>query len=1298
MTEPNNIRIREIPYNYTSFSDREIVIRFLGKKMWDTLNELRGQRVTGRSARMLFEILGDMWAIMRNPYLQDDLLSNRKRCQALVRALYHRLRQIEERAANNKLALELAQRTRQAIQTFENWLIEQRKNRILLIRKLKNKISRDKMDFSPIARVSHATDASDWRVEYPLAVFTPSSEAEIIKIIQAATELNLTIIPRGGGTGYTGSAVPLYSDTLIINLEKLDTVSPVRSEEIAPGISVEVIEAGSGAVTKRVTLAAEKKNLIFAVDPTSLNSSTIGGNISMNAGGKKAVAWGTTLDNLLAWRLVGPDAVITLVERLEHNQGKIPREGNIKFRITRFHPDGKSQMNQPAILSLPGKIFRKKGLGKDVTDKVLGGLPGVQKEGCDGIITWAKFILYPNPACTFTLCLEFYDQDLTEAVLAIEKIINYLHTRKGVFLAALEHLDERYIKAINYNTRSARATRPKMVLLADISGENESAVKNESQKIISQFVKINAEGFIAESSQARQNFWADRSNTAAIAKHTNAFKINEDVVIPIRRLAEYNRGLERLNIEYSITNKLRIIEVVLAYLKSGMPELMQMKEYVASREREKIIQDKINGASAALLKIRDDWQGILGNLDKPASLLKKVLSEYGSPKFAKNDKIIDLLLKRAFRISYKEKVENILNEIFGGSELEEVRKKFKEIHGALLTSRLFIATHMHAGDGNVHTNIPVNSNDYNMIQEADFIVKKIMALVKKLDGEISGEHGIGLTKYEYLDDSRKKEFASFKAKIDPKGLFNRGKLLAGADLGNAYTPSFRLLRQEALILEQSELETLNDQIRNCLRCGKCKYTCSTHVPRANLLYSPRNKILATSSLMEAFLYEEQTRRGISTLHFRELNILADHCTVCHKCKKACPVDIDFGNVSIDLRYILKNRGKRKTNLGHKFAQHYLKISDFKAIYFYFKVLLRGGFFAQRSLYRLIKLFQPSKLPQKNQHECPSTNDALNLTNELRHSLSRPLPKLPQNTLRHMLDLEEWEYVPIIHGNEPGSGEQEAVFYFPGCGSEKIYSQISLAVVAVLHSLGIQIVLPPKFLCCGYPQMSSGDKKESRRIAVENSVLFHRIANTLNYLDIRTIITSCGTCMDQLEKYELKTIFPQSRILDIHEFLFQKGLSAAANDSSHKKNSFIYHDPCHSPLKNSNAQKVVNGLLGSEILFSDRCCGESGTFAVTRPDISSQVKFRKEEEILLNKAEILDESEGSLEKRRVPNQDKIKILTTCPSCLQGLSRYRDAVKLNTSYIIEEIALRRLGKNWQKDFLKKADQTMIEKALL
>src|SRR5690606_21227437 len=90
-------RLREIPYNYTSYSDREIVCRLLGEEAWRLITELRGERVTGRSARMLYEVLGDIWVVRRNPYLQDDLLHNPKRRRLLIEALDHRLNEIDKR-------------------------------------------------------------------------------------------------------------------------------------------------------------------------------------------------------------------------------------------------------------------------------------------------------------------------------------------------------------------------------------------------------------------------------------------------------------------------------------------------------------------------------------------------------------------------------------------------------------------------------------------------------------------------------------------------------------------------------------------------------------------------------------------------------------------------------------------------------------------------------------------------------------------------------------------------------------------------------------------------------------------------------------------------------------------------------------------------------------------------------------------------------------------------------------------------------------------------------------------------
>src|SRR5262249_14485741 len=206
---------------------------------------------------------------------------------------------------------------------------------------------------------------------------------------------------------------------------------------------------------------------------------------------------------------------------------------------------------------------------------------------------------------------------------------------------------------------------------------------------------------------------------------------------------------------------------------------------------------------------------------------------------------------------------------------------------------------------------------------------------------------IGITKIDYLEPGEIAPFADYKRRVDPHGRFNRGKLLEGGNLDKAYTPSFNLLELESLILEQSAIGEISDSIKDCLRCGKCKPVCSTHVPRANLLYSPRNKILATSLLIEAFLYEEQTRRGISLKHFDEFSDVADHCTVCHKCLNPCPVDIDFGDVSIAMRNLLRKNGKRKLNLGTRAAMLLLNATDPRTVKITRAAIIGWGYRAQR---------------------------------------------------------------------------------------------------------------------------------------------------------------------------------------------------------------------------------------------------------------------------------------------------------------------------------------------------------------
>jgi Fe-S oxidoreductase len=195
-------------------------------------------------------------------------------------------------------------------------------------------------------------------------------------------------------------------------------------------------------------------------------------------------------------------------------------------------------------------------------------------------------------------------------------------------------------------------------------------------------------------------------------------------------------------------------------------------------------------------------------------------------------------------------------------------------------------------------------------------------------------------------------------------------------------------------------------------------------------------------------------------------------------------------------------------------------------------------------------------------------------------------------------------------------------------------------------------------------------------------------------------------MDQLLKYEFGKIFPGCRLLDIHEYLMEKGvtlkqgdpLSAEANIGAadvkpqggrsqklgERAVKYLYHDPCHTPMKTHAPLKVANALMGDGVRLSDRCCGESGTFAAARPDIATQVRFRKQEEIEKGVAAL--------------GGGEVKVLTSCPSCLQGLWRYQEDTGVQADYIVVEMARRLLGEHWMKNYIERANNGGIERVLL
>ncbi|HHE31980.1 MAG TPA: DUF3683 domain-containing protein, partial [Chlorobaculum parvum] len=332
---------REIPYNYTSASDRQAISFILGEAVVRQVDELRDFRVTGRSARLLMQIFGDILIHGRNPYLLQELLDSERRRNRIFEHARKDLDTIEATANGDSRVLAIVQTLRKKLDKFRSEIEVIPAYRHKLKRELAPIVGAKNVLFDPFSIVAHATDATDWRLYLPVAVVTPDDEAQVAPLIAAIAKLGLRVIPRGAGTGLTGGAVPLRSDCVIINTEKLNHVHGIseRTFHLKEGHSVtgKVIEVESGVITEAAMHHADEHGLVFATDPTSEWACSIGGNIAENAGGKMAVRWGTCIDNLLEWKIAMPGGKLWTVRRTDHQLRKILPEDTVTYEVLDQH-------------------------------------------------------------------------------------------------------------------------------------------------------------------------------------------------------------------------------------------------------------------------------------------------------------------------------------------------------------------------------------------------------------------------------------------------------------------------------------------------------------------------------------------------------------------------------------------------------------------------------------------------------------------------------------------------------------------------------------------------------------------------------------------------------------------------------------------------------------------------------------------------------------------------------------------------------------------------------------------------
>lgn len=1077
-----------------------------------------------------------------------------------------------------------------------------------LISALRNILPNECILSSPSALVASATDATDLRMELPLLVVEPDSAEQVAALVKLANDMKFALIPRGGGSGMTGGAVPARKRTVIVSLTRLTKIGPIDLENMT--VTVE-----AGAITQNVIKAVDAAGALFSVDPASKQASSIGGNVSENAGGPSAFEYGTTLDNLLWWRMVTPTGEIISVERENHPRHKILPEETAVFVVKDISGGVRN------VIHLRGDEIRLPGLGKDVTNKALGGLPGMQKEGVDGIITEACFIIHPKPKFKRVMVLEFFGRSMHPAAVVVRELVGLRNRirQEGDYahLSALEEFNAKYVQAIEYKRKSQKYEGlPISVIILQVDGDDPYLL----DKCVNDIVCVveeqdNVDIIVAQDDKEGERFWEDRHRLSAIAKRTSGFKLNEDVVIPMDRIPDFALFLEQLNLECTAQAYRHALQEVGRL--PGFP--MEDKEF----NREFSFASKVASG--------DNPQAELSDTE---------------------------LWKRA---------EAFLAGM--GQKYAHLDKKIGKIRDYMEASRIVVASHMHAGDGNCHVNIPVNSNDAHMLEEAEETAARVMAECQEMGGEVSGEHGIGITKISFLGKSKMDALRAFKERVDPRDVMNPAKLVHRELPVRPFTFSFNRLINDihaSGLPDKEKLISLLSTVQVCTRCGKCKQVCSMCYPERSMQYHPRNKNMVLGMLLEAVYYSQVNKGAIDDNLLRWLRDLVEHCTACGRCLANCPVKIPSGEVALTLRSLLEHENAG----GHPIKKRALEwlVHDVSS--------------------RVPKAAKMASLGQKVQNKLLGVVPSV-----WKKRMQSPIfagsgPKMGYTNLYESLRLHRGS---VFAPREVTPG-MPCVLYFPGCGGSLFYDRIGLAAIMLLLHTGHAVAVPPRHLCCGYPLLAAGmDTEYEDNMAQNRQYLASMLRNLIKQgFDVRYLATACGSCRDSLARMKLNEQFPQLEQKDVSQIVLpllqHEGMEAPVAPGT----NVLYHAACHCewagvPTLKGQAQLTgaLEQLCKVKVSTIPGCCGESGMGAVTSPTIYNLLRARKKERL----AQTFEPQPQTGACYAGP------ILVGCPSCKIGIARCLIQLKEKhpVLHVLEWLANQVDGEDRRQRFRRRANET-------